>query len=85
MPDERGPSIHPFETRLSASWPPGDWKDLTVLVAVSGGGNDVALLRGLAALKTSGEGRLIAAHVNHELRGTIQTPTRPSSKSFAGS
>ena len=69
MSDEREPSIHPFETRLAASWPPGDWKDLTVLVAVSGGGDSVALLRGLAALKPSGEGRLIAAHVNHELRG----------------
>ena len=61
--------LHPFETRLAASWPPEDWKDLTVLAAVSGGGDSVALLRGLAALKLPGEGRLIAAHVNHKLRG----------------
>ena len=47
--------LHPFETRLAASWPPEDWKDLTVLVAVSGGGDSVALLRGLAALKLPGE------------------------------
>lgn len=65
MPDEQ----KPFETRLAASWPPEDWKDLTVLVAVSGGGDSVALLRGLTALKLPGEGRLIAAHVNHKLRG----------------
>ena len=61
--------LHPFETRLAASWPPEDWKDLTVLAAVSGGGDSVALLCGLAALKPPGEGRLIAAHVNHKLRG----------------
>ena len=61
--------MHPFKTRLAASWPPADWKDMTVLVAVSGGGDSVALLRGLAALKPPGEGRLIAAHINHKLRG----------------
>ncbi|MEI8374735.1 MAG: tRNA lysidine(34) synthetase TilS [Planctomycetota bacterium] len=69
MSDKREPPLYPFETRLAASWPPEDWKDLTVLVAVSGGGDSVALLRGLAALKLPGEGRLIAAHVNHKLRG----------------
>jgi len=69
MPDQRKLPIHPFETRLAASWPPDDWKDLTVLAAVSGGGDSVALLRGLDALKPPGAGRLIAAHVNHKLRG----------------
>src|SRR5271169_1736334 len=69
MPDEQQPPTHPFETRLAASWPPADWKDMTVLVAVSGGGDSVALLRGLAALRLPGEGRLIATHVNHKLRG----------------
>ena len=61
--------LHPFETCLAASWPPVEWKDITILVAVSGGGDSVALLRGLLALKLPGEGRLIAAHVNHKLRG----------------
>ncbi len=42
---------------------------MTVLTTVSGGGDSVALLRGLAAVKLPGEGRLIAAHVNHKLRG----------------
>ena len=69
MPEDPKMSLHPFETRLSASWPPDDWKNLIVLVAVSGGGDSVALLRGLAALKAPGEGQLIAAHVNHKLRG----------------
>lgn len=69
MFDERNMPFHHFETRLAASWPPEDWKDLTVLVAVSGGGDSVGLLCGLAALKPAGEGRLVAAHVNHNLRG----------------
>jgi len=69
MPDDEKMPFHDFETRLATSWPPDNWKDLTVLVAVSGGGDSVALLRGLAALKAPGEGRLIAAHVNHKLRG----------------
>ena len=61
--------FHDFETRLSASWPPEQWQSVTVLVAVSGGGDSVALLRGLAAIRLPGEGRLISAHVNHKLRG----------------
>ncbi|MHC4404489.1 MAG: tRNA lysidine(34) synthetase TilS [Planctomycetota bacterium] len=42
---------------------------MTVLLAVSGGVDSVALLRAMKALKTSGEGGLAAAHVNHRLRG----------------
>lgn len=63
-------TLYAFEARLSASWPPDEWKEMTVLAAVSGGGDSVALLRGLEAIKRPGEGRLIAAHVNHKLRGT---------------
>jgi tRNA(Ile)-lysidine synthase len=69
MPNEQKPPFHSFETRLQASWPLLDWIDLTVVVAVSGGGDSVALLHGLAAIKPPGGGRLIAAHVNHKLRG----------------
>jgi tRNA(Ile)-lysidine synthase len=60
--------LHPFETRLAESWPPSAWADVTVLVAVSGGTDSVALLRAMAALKTGGDGRLYAAHLNHRLR-----------------
>lgn len=42
---------------------------MTVLVAVSGGSDSVALVRALYALKTEGAGRLAAAHFNHRLRG----------------
>ncbi|MGB7733023.1 MAG: tRNA lysidine(34) synthetase TilS [Thermoguttaceae bacterium] len=60
--------LHSLESRLAEIWPPSGWADVTVLVAVSGGGDSVALLRAMAALKTEGEGRLCAAHLNHHLR-----------------
>ncbi len=61
-------ALHPLETRLAAAWPPEAWQDVTVLLAVSGGADSVALLRAMAALKTDGPGRLVAAHLNHQLR-----------------
>jgi tRNA(Ile)-lysidine synthase len=59
---------HPLESKLAVAWPPSDWADVTVLAAVSGGGDSVALLRAMAALKTGGQGRLCVAHLNHQLR-----------------
>jgi tRNA(Ile)-lysidine synthase len=59
---------HPLESKLAQAWLPSHWADVTVLVAVSGGADSVALLRALAALKTGGAGRLCAAHLNHQLR-----------------
>ena len=55
--------------QLASSWPPEEWRDLTVLVAVSGGADSVALLRGLVEVRQAGMGRLVAAHFNHQLRG----------------
>jgi tRNA(Ile)-lysidine synthase len=63
------PSLLPLEETLAAAWPPHAWEDVTVLVAVSGGADSVALLRAMATLKTRGPGRLHAAHLNHQLRG----------------
>jgi len=57
-----------LESKLAAAWPPGDWSEVTVLLAVSGGCDSVALLRAMAAIKGDGPGRLCAAHVNHLLR-----------------
>src|SRR5437763_8135648 len=56
-------------SKLAAAWPPERWRDVTVLVAVSGGADSVALARGLQSLVDGGEGRLVLAHVNHRLRG----------------
>jgi len=57
--------------RLSTAWPVERWRDVHVLVAVSGGADSIGLLRGLLALKgrAGGDGRLFAGHVNHQLRG----------------
>jgi len=59
---------HTFESGLAAAWAPEAWQDVTVLLAVSGGADSVALLRAMTALKAGGEGRLLAAHLNHQLR-----------------
>lgn len=58
-----------FVTRLASSWPPDDWRDVTVVVAVSGGADSVSLLCGLHELRgNEASGKLIAAHFNHRLR-----------------
>ena len=60
-----------FPGALAAAWPPERWRDVHVVVAVSGGADSVALLRALLELKqrAGGAGRIHAAHVNHQLRG----------------
>jgi tRNA(Ile)-lysidine synthase len=60
---------HPLELKLASAWPPEEWQEVTVLLAVSGGADSVAMLQAMTALKTAGEGRLVVAHVNHRLRG----------------
>ena len=63
------PPQHSFEQKLAADWPAERWRDVTVLVALSGGADSVALLRAMHALKTEGAGQLVVAHFNHHLRG----------------
>lgn len=60
----------PLEAKVAAAWSPDDWRDLTVLIAVSGGPDSVALLRALASLKgqAGGAGRFIVGHFDHHLR-----------------
>ncbi|MEE3369894.1 MAG: tRNA lysidine(34) synthetase TilS [Planctomycetota bacterium] len=62
------PPRHPFETAVSRNWPPVDWSDVTILVAVSGGPDSVALLRALARLHCGKLENLVVAHFNHQLR-----------------
>jgi len=44
-----------------------------VLVAVSGGADSVALLRGLTSLRNRRSLEIVAAHLNHQLRGEAST------------
>lgn len=60
--------VHPLESKLAGAWPPSDWADVTVVVAVSGGCDSVALLCALRAIATDGPGHLCVAHLNHQLR-----------------
>ncbi len=57
-----------FENALAQSWPPGQWRDVTVLIATSGGPDSTALACAMTRLKQGGAGRLFLAHYNHRLR-----------------
>lgn len=63
--------MHPFEQQFEHSWPVAQWCDVSVVAAVSGGADSVAMLRALVALKrqAGGEGTLHVVHVDHRLRG----------------
>lgn len=63
------PNLHPLEQKLAREWPPATWRDVTVMLAVSGGGDSVALLRSALAIRGGGRGQLVVAHFNHHLRG----------------
>jgi tRNA(Ile)-lysidine synthase len=56
---------------LADAWPPEQWKGVHVMVATSGGGDSMALLRAALAVKrqVGGMGKIFAGHVNHQLRG----------------
>lgn len=59
---------HSFEIALAEAWPVEKWRGMGVVVAVSGGTDSVALLRGLAVLASGASCRLAVAHFNHRLR-----------------
>lgn len=74
---------------LRSSWPSERWRDVTVLVAVSGGSDSLALLHALAEIKhhEGGRGQLILAHYNHAVRGedadTDQTFVRQAAEQLS--
>ena len=59
---------HPFEDRLARSWPPCRWRDVGVLLAVSGGVDSVALLRAVVSLVGKETPLLTVANFNHQSR-----------------
>ena len=65
------PSPANLADQLAIAWPPSEWRDVHVLVAVSGGPDSMALLRCLLSVKqqVGGKGELLVGHVNHQLRG----------------
>ncbi len=63
------PPLHAFEQKLATAWPPQRWCENTVLLAVSGGGDSIALLRAMHALTSPRPGRFFVAHFNHHFRG----------------
>ncbi|MCC7083595.1 MAG: tRNA lysidine(34) synthetase TilS [Pirellulales bacterium] len=60
----------PLERALATNWPPELWCDVSVVAAVSGGADSVALACALVKFKREfgGPGRLCVAHFNHRLR-----------------
>lgn len=67
-----GPSPNAdLPARLISAWPAAAWRDVHVLIAVSGGPDSMALLRALLAVKqrVGGAGKLFVGHVDHSLRG----------------
>lgn len=63
------PSL-PLESLVKRDWPTDAWRDLHVVMAVSGGPDSVAMLRALTAIKieSGGAGRLYVAHYDHNTR-----------------
>lgn len=59
-----------FVRRLAEAWPLRVWRHERVVVAVSGGPDSVALLRGLLDARPAPRGDCIVAHFNHGLRGS---------------
>jgi len=59
--------MHPFLAGLAAALPPAGLWQAPVIVAVSGGGDSVALLLGLLRLAPA-DARLVVAHARHDLR-----------------
>jgi len=59
---------HQLVDELQASWPIDQWQGLSIVVAVSGGTDSVALVCALSMLAARAEAQLVIAHFNHQWR-----------------
>lgn len=68
LPDQSPQSC--LEREFVSAWPVEAWREVHVVLAVSGGADSVAMLRAAVAVKerAGGEGQLFAAHLNHGIR-----------------
>jgi tRNA(Ile)-lysidine synthase len=73
----------PFEQQIAAAWPPDQWRDCLVVVAVSGGCDSVGLARALAGIRSPGSGSLALAHFNHRWRGDESDADESFVRAFA--
>jgi len=60
---------NPLSQCLAGFFPPLFWRSARLLVAVSGGPDSVALLRGIAEIRGTSAEPLFVGHFNHGLRG----------------
>jgi len=58
-----------FEAKFAGSWPAKQWRELTIIVAISGGADSVALLKAMLSICEEGAGEIVVAHFNHRMRG----------------
>ena len=60
-----------FEEQFAHQWPVSSWREHTIVIAVSGGADSVALLRVVHRLwsRSAGKGGIIVGHINHQTRG----------------
>ena len=79
-------------SRIDAVWPVERWRTVPVVVAVSGGGDSMALLRSLidltgrtSPLTVENAGGLIVAHINHGRRGDASDRDEQFTRRFAQS
>jgi tRNA(Ile)-lysidine synthase len=63
------PPLLPLEKKLAEAKPLGNWGEVRLIVAVSGGADSVALARALHRIVTPSDRLLTLAHYNHGLRG----------------
>lgn len=69
------PLDRPVIHSLQLAWPVDRWRDVHVVIGVSGGADSMALLRAMLFTKgeCGGTGRLHVVHVDHGLRGPDST------------